>query len=108
MGAALVGILCYYPFATFLYANLQFVNKNTDLKYNPQFMVYLAQAKLIFASLASFLHSTKTSLIIRLTLMAATILLLAFTSAYHQPCLVVNANIFHTAGYVSVAYVILW
>lgn len=42
MGGALVGILAYYPFATFLYANLQFMNKDTDLKYNPQFLVYLA------------------------------------------------------------------
>ena len=82
MGGALVGILAYYPFATFLYANLQFVNKDTDLKYNPQFMVYLAQAKLIFSSLASFLHSSDSSLIVRLALMAATTFFLGMTSAY--------------------------
>ena len=41
MGASLVGILCYYPLATFLYSNLQFVNKATDLKFHPQFVVYL-------------------------------------------------------------------
>ena len=57
MGGALVGILAYYPFATFLYSNLQFMNKDTDLKFDPQFIVYLAQAKLIFASLSSFLHT---------------------------------------------------
>ncbi len=42
MAGGLVGILAYYPFATFLYANLQFINKDTDLKYHPQFVVYLA------------------------------------------------------------------
>lgn len=105
MGGALVGILAYYPFATFLYANLQFVNKDTDLKYNPQFMVYLAQAKLIFSSLASFLHSSNTSLIVRLALMASTILFLGLMSVYKQPCLVAQSNIFHSAGYFSVSYV---
>lgn len=57
MGLALVGILAYYPFATFLYSNLQFVNKVTDLKFHPQFVVYLAQVKLIFSALSSFLPS---------------------------------------------------
>lgn len=82
MGGALVGILAYYPFATFLYANLQFINKDTDLKYHPQFMVYLAQTKLIFSSVASFLHSSNTSMIIRITLMGAALLFLGIKSAY--------------------------
>ena len=105
MGGALIGLLAYYPFATFLYANLQFINKDTDLKYHPQFMVYLAQAKLIFSSLASFLHSSDTSLIIRITLMAATALFLGIKSALSEPCLVKSANIFHTAGYLSISHV---
>lgn len=35
-------LVVYYPLATFMYANLQFVNKGSDLKYAPNFIVYLA------------------------------------------------------------------
>ena len=42
MTGGIIGILMYYPFSTFLYANLQFMNKDTDLKYLPEFVVYIA------------------------------------------------------------------
>lgn len=78
MTGGIIGILSYYPFATFLYSNLQFLNKDTDLKYHPQFIVYLAQAKLIFSSVASFFHTTTGQLVARHSIMAASMLFLAY------------------------------
>ena len=64
-----------------MYANLQFVNKASDLKYNPNFMVYLAQSKLIIAILASFFSSTDTKkLSVRIGLSSAAMFFLAFLS----------------------------
>ena len=77
----LITLIAYYPLATFMYSNLQFVNKSSDLKYNPNFMVYLAQAKLIIAILASFFSSDNTiQLSVRIGLSSAVMLFLAFLS----------------------------
>ena len=77
----LITLIAYYPLATFMYSNLQFVNKSSDLKYNPNFMVYLAQAKLIIAILASFFSSDNAiQLSVRIGLSSAVMLFLAFLS----------------------------
>ncbi len=81
IGVGLLVLILYYPLATFMYANLQFVNKGSDLKYAPNFMVYLAQVKLIIAILASFFRKDNTiQLTVRLLLSAAAVSFLAFLS----------------------------
>ena len=45
MGLGLLGILIYYPVATFFYPNFQFLDKTLDLKYNPSFTVLVLQGK---------------------------------------------------------------
>ena len=47
MGLAMLGILIYYPVATFFYPNFQFLDKSLDLKYNPSFTVLVLQGKIL-------------------------------------------------------------
>ena len=46
MGLGMLGLLIYYPVATFFYPNFQFLDKTLDLKYNPSFTVLVLQGKL--------------------------------------------------------------
>ena len=81
ISVGLLVLILYYPLATFMYANLQFVNKGSDLKYAPNFMVSLAQVKLMLAILASFFRKHIVSqLAVRLGLSASALLFLAFLS----------------------------
>ena len=101
-------LVVYYPLATFMYANLQFVNKGSDLKYAPNFIVYLAQVKLILAILASFFRRNETiQLVVRLVLSAASIAFLALLSYLHQPCIIAKANIWHTMSYLICTWIVL-
>lgn len=101
-------LIVYYPLATFMYANLQFVNKGSDLKYAPNFIVYLAQVKLIIAILASFFRRDVTAeLIVRIVLSAASLAFLALLSYKQQPCIIAKANIWHTMGYLICTWIAL-
>lgn len=105
MGLALVGILCYYPFATFLYSNLQFVNKINDIKFHSQFIVYFVQVKFIFVALNTFLRSTPALVIIRLIIMGGLMLLLAVHSIRTVPCLVQSVNHIFSISSLNISYV---
>lgn len=48
---ASLGIILYYPLSSFLFPNIQFQNKSLDLKYDPTFLVILAQVKLLIAGI---------------------------------------------------------
>ena len=98
-------MFCYYPFATFLYSNLQFVNKTTDIKFHPQFIVYIAQIKFIFSTLASFLHSTSSLVIIRLMIMSGFMFILALISITKTPCMVQSVNHIFSVSYFNISYV---
>ncbi|KAL4473469.1 hypothetical protein ABPG72_012148 [Tetrahymena utriculariae] len=54
---ALLGLLIYYPFTTFIFPNIQFIQKATDLKYQPSFLVLFQQGQLIVLGATSFLRS---------------------------------------------------
>ncbi|KAL4473833.1 hypothetical protein ABPG74_022697 [Tetrahymena malaccensis] len=54
---ALLGLFIYYPFTTFIFPNIQFIQKATDLKYQPSFLVLFQQGQLIVLGATSFLRS---------------------------------------------------
>ncbi|EAR90173.2 transmembrane protein, putative (macronuclear) [Tetrahymena thermophila SB210] len=58
---ALFGLLIYYPFTTFIFPNIQFIQKATDLKYQPSFLVLFQQGQLIVLGATSFLRSEDNS-----------------------------------------------
>lgn len=51
MAVAAIAMVIYYPVATFLYPNLQFIDDGDDLKYEPTFIVVETQAKLLIAGM---------------------------------------------------------
>ena len=92
MALSIVGLVAYLPAATFLYSNVQFINRATDLKYHPQYMVYLALTKLLFSMLSSFLSYDIVLIVMRQVLMAAILMLLGLYILKRQPCIVAEAN----------------
>jgi hypothetical protein len=88
-----------------MYANLQFQDKALDLKYKPTFLIVLSQIKLMIAGLATFFQQ-EDDIIVQLILIGSSMLVISFYSFKNQPCLITQANMWHTAGYGSIAWVI--
>ena len=51
---SIVALGIYYPAATLLYPNIQYKNKNLDIKFDTSFLVLESQAKVIIAGFSVF------------------------------------------------------
>jgi len=60
--AACVAILCYYPLASFVFPHTQFSDKHSDFKFNPTYVLGIAQLKLMITIAAVFLYDTPVAL----------------------------------------------
>ena len=54
MFVSFIGLILYYPAATFMDPNLQFVDKTLDIKFAPTYLIFLCQGKLMIAGAAVF------------------------------------------------------
>ena len=101
-----LAVVCtYYPFATFIFSNLQFANKDADIKFSPSFVVLLSQVKLLVAGLNIFMRSGEIDIVMRLAILAVALTGLGVVSAKTEPCIVPRMNIYFTALYILAAWI---
>jgi hypothetical protein len=86
---SVIGVMLYYPLASFIYPNLQFADKSLDLKYKPTFIILLAQGKLVLTGIAVFFPG-QAYLLLSTTLVVY--VLFALLNYTMQPCLVQWVN----------------
>jgi len=101
---ALVGLVTYYPVASFLVPNLQFKNKALDLKWNPSFMVLLLQIKLVQSSVIVFYGDAGQREFHML--LWAMLIMYSFTALHihmSEPCLVKKINRLHACCFLAAA-----
>jgi hypothetical protein len=55
---ALIVLLTYYPMASLLFPNLQFVDESLDIKFEPSFLIIIAQGKLLLAGIMAVFTNT--------------------------------------------------
>jgi len=82
---AIVAILLFYPLASLVYPNLQFEDKSVDIKYQPSFMIFLQQLRLLAVGVA-VLHPETPWVTVPTGLVC--FVLLVFLSISMQPCLI--------------------
>lgn len=87
--AATMGGVLYYPLASFVYPNLQFADKSVDLKFEPTFMIFYQQTRLILAG-ATTLFPNNNIMVLNTCL--SVFLLNAFADYQMEPCLVPCVN----------------
>jgi hypothetical protein len=98
-----IGLLIYYPLATYLYASLQFQDKSLDFKYRPSYIVLLSQLKLVIGGLNSFFNQNKI-----IVVLVAGLAIMVFCAIYviaKKPCLIKKINYIDFATYITVAWV---
>jgi len=104
VGCAALGILIYYPMATFMNPNLQFADKLLDLKFKSSFLVIYSQINLFISGLSCFYRE---DIIVMLCFSAGSMFGMGLLCIKMQPCLVSNANIWYSAKYFFIAWVFL-
>lgn len=85
VAGSVLALLAYYPLATFVYPNLQFASKDTDIKYRPSWITLLQQMRLLLAAATVFapanpLVAVGPSLVLFITA--------ALVTYSMQPCLI--------------------
>ncbi len=98
----MVGIIVYYPMATFMFPNLQFQDKLLDLKFYPSFLVLLSQVKLFMSCLQAF-YADQIYVVLIFT--SVTMFTLGIICLRWKPCLVKNANLWYTTEYLLISCV---
>eukprot|EP00002_Diphylleia_rotans_P039127 TRINITY_DN9002_c0_g1_i1.p1 TRINITY_DN9002_c0_g1~~TRINITY_DN9002_c0_g1_i1.p1 ORF type:complete len:1504 (+),score=222.72 TRINITY_DN9002_c0_g1_i1:71-4582(+) len=99
-----IGIIFYYPVATFLYPNLQFQDQALDIKFDPTFVVIFAQASLIYAGAAAYFTTYPN---VMLLLAAILYGVMAIVNQKMQPCLVGSINKWRTLVLLMTSYTAL-
>ena len=99
-----IGIMVYYPLATFMFANLQFQDKDLDLKYKPTFLIVLAQIKLLLAGISAFWQDN-SDIGVRIGAAIICFLWMAVYNHKNQPCMIKKANLIHTISYIALIWV---
>jgi hypothetical protein len=110
--ASVVAIGAYYPMvaplsppmflpcpqASFFFPNMQFVEKALDIKFDTTFLIFVAQGKLLLATLSAFFADTPM-----LVLVGSVSLNFAFgvCSIWLKPCLVARINEWRGASYLA-------
>jgi hypothetical protein len=90
---ALLVLITYYPMASLLFPNLQFVDESLDVKFEPSFLIIIAQGKLFLAGIMAVFVETP------LTKVLAAIAVYGFFTIQNmlqQPCLVKRINSWST------------
>ncbi|CAG9321806.1 unnamed protein product [Blepharisma stoltei] len=100
---AVVCAILYYPLATLLYPNIQYQNKELDLKYDTTFLVLESQGKLLIAGFSAFFLKSKY-LWLQLTVVIVVCSILMVINIITKPCFVRSFNIWKAAGY----FVAIW
>eukprot|EP00656_Telonema_subtile_P021004 TRINITY_DN22055_c0_g1_i1.p1 TRINITY_DN22055_c0_g1~~TRINITY_DN22055_c0_g1_i1.p1 ORF type:complete len:756 (-),score=273.91 TRINITY_DN22055_c0_g1_i1:27-2294(-) len=99
---AVVGVLLYYPAASLVYPNLQFTDRTVDLKFQPTFLILLAQCKLVLSSVAVWLVDDPAALLITCIVLFA---FLAWLVHRVQPCLLRIGDDFRWLTYMLALWV---
>ena len=89
-------VFMYYPVATFMYPNLQFVDKSVDLKFDTTFIVLLFQLKLLMTLIQTVFSQDLDLLLIASGAVVGT---LCFLNHTMDPCILQVVNIWRTASY---------
>ena len=102
----LLGMLLYYPVATFMYPNLQFQDLGLDFKFKPGYLVLLSQSKLLVSGVATF-FPYETDLELQLIVSLLTQLLILVVSISSRPCIVGYFNIWNSGGFLLSVWILL-
>merc|ERR1711924_224956 len=95
MSAAALALLAFYPLATLISPNLQFNQKNLDLKHDPSFLVIERQAQLVIAAVAVFYGETWAAVLVPQFFAC---FILAVASVLRQPCIARGVNKWKTSS----------
>jgi hypothetical protein len=96
-----VAVCLFYPLASFMLPNMQFVNNALDIKFDSTFLVFGAQGKLLLAGVFTFFRTAPALLMGAATINYVTLLVLCYT---FQPCLVKRINRWKTLSYAVPAW----
>jgi hypothetical protein len=96
-----VAVCLFYPLASFMLPNMQFVNNALDIKFDSTFLVFGAQGKLLLAGVFTFFRTAPAVLMGAATINYVTLLVLCYT---FQPCLVKRINRWKTLSYAVPAW----
>jgi hypothetical protein len=97
----IIAVCLFYPLASFMLPNMQFVNASLDVKFDSTFMVFSAQGKLLLAGVFTFFGDTPGVLMGAATVIYITLLLICWTG---QPCLVKRVNRWKTLSFAVPAW----
>ncbi len=96
--AAAVAIIAYYPMASFMFPNLQFIDRSLDIKYDTTFLIIVAQGKLFLAGVASVFPTDRILVLSLILVVDACFVVLNVVLA---PCLITSINPVHTGSFVA-------
>jgi hypothetical protein len=96
----IAAVCLFYPLASFMLPNMQFVNASLDVKFDSTFMVFSAQGKLLLAGIFTFFDEAGV-LMGAATVVYITLLLICWTG---QPCLVKRVNRWKTLSFAVPAW----
>lgn len=95
--------LVFYPAATILFPNFQFLDSTLDIKYSPSFLLQLLQAKLVLAYFKAYwgtvADNSHTSATVLLSVSLVVFCGQAASSHLMQPCLARHMNIVRTLSF---------
>jgi hypothetical protein len=95
--------LVFYPAATILFPNFQFLDSTLDIKYSPSFLLQLLQAKLVLAYFKAYwgtaADNSHTSATVLLSVSLVVFCGQALSSHLMQPCLARHMNIVRTLSF---------
>eukprot|EP01006_Ploeotia_vitrea_P052716 TRINITY_DN67718_c7_g3_i1.p1 TRINITY_DN67718_c7_g3~~TRINITY_DN67718_c7_g3_i1.p1 ORF type:complete len:812 (-),score=438.40 TRINITY_DN67718_c7_g3_i1:1643-3946(-) len=96
-----IGVSVYYPTASFMYPNMQFVDKSLDIKFETTFLIFVAQGKLFLSGMASFFPDDPYFILVS-ALAVYTLFLVSNVSG--EPCLVKRVNIWRTGSFAMASW----
>jgi len=106
VAGAMICIVIYYPLATFMFPNLQFMDRTADIKFDPSYMVFLSQGKLIITGLAVFFPTSK-NVAASLGISLFVLLGVTFVTLWMKPCLISRMNVWNSVSYLSATFFLL-